>query len=62
VALTEGRGYHTRFWRGNLRERVHLEDVLVDRRIILKFVFERSIGRAWAGFIWLKIGTRGVLL
>jgi hypothetical protein len=30
---------HTGFWWGNLRERDHLEDLGVDERIILKYIF-----------------------
>jgi hypothetical protein len=30
---------YTGFWRGNLRERVHLEDPGVDGRIILRWIF-----------------------
>ena len=37
-------GYHTRFWCGNLRERVHLEDVILDRRIILKLFLKDRLG------------------
>jgi hypothetical protein len=29
------------FWCGNLRERSHLEDLDVDRRIILRWVFRK---------------------
>jgi hypothetical protein len=37
---------HTGFWWGNLRLRDNLEDLVVDRRIILKGIFSRSrIGR-----------------
>jgi len=40
-----GRGeVHTGFWWGNLRERIYLEDLGVDGRIILKWVF-----RKWDG-------------
>ena len=36
-----GRGeFCTGFWRGNLRERDHLEDPGIDRRIILKWIFD----------------------
>jgi len=37
-----GRGeVHTVFWWGNLRERVHLEDPDVGRKIILRFIFRK---------------------
>jgi hypothetical protein len=40
-----GRGeVYTRFWRGNVRERDHLEDPGVDGRIILRWIF-----RKWDG-------------
>jgi hypothetical protein len=35
---------HTAFWWGNLRERDHLEDIRVDRRIILKLIFKKWCG------------------
>jgi hypothetical protein len=51
---------HTGFrWgRGELRQRDHLEDLGVDRRIILKRVFKKWDG-ACTGLIWLTIGTGG---
>jgi hypothetical protein len=33
---------------GNLRERDHLEDSVVDGRIILKWIFRKWDGGAWA--------------
>ena len=47
---------HTGFWRGNLRETGHFEDVgVVDRNVIrvLKWVFKKWNG-AWARLIWLR--------
>ena len=32
-----------------------MEDVNVDRRIILKWIFKKWEGEAWSGLIWLKI-------
>jgi hypothetical protein len=52
---------HTGFWWGNLREDDHLEDLGIDRRIILKWVFKKWMG-AWTELIWLRIGTGGRLM
>jgi hypothetical protein len=52
---------HTGFWLGNLREREHLQDQGIDGRIILKWITKKWDG-AWAGLIWLKIGTGDGLL
>jgi hypothetical protein len=52
----------TKFWLGNLRERNYLEDPSVDRRIILKWIFDRLDGGAHTQSIWLRIGTDGRLL
>jgi len=32
---------HTRIWWGDLRERDHLEDKVIDWRIILKWIFKK---------------------
>jgi len=32
---------------GKLKEREHLEDLSVEGRIILKWIFNQSVGRAW---------------
>jgi len=36
-----------------------LEDISVDRRIILKWIFKRRDGEAWTGLIWPRIETCG---
>ena len=41
---------------GNMKERVHLEDVGIDGRIILKWFPRGGLGPC-TGFIWLGIGT-----
>jgi hypothetical protein len=46
-----GRGdVHTVLWWGNLRERDHLEDLDIDGRITLKWIFKKWEG-AWTGLI-----------
>jgi hypothetical protein len=42
---------------GHLGKRDHWEDLDVDWRIILKWIFKKLDGKARNGFIWLRIGT-----
>jgi len=46
-------------YKGKLRERDHMEDPDVDRRIMLKWIFRKWGVGAWTGSIWLRIGTGG---
>ena len=44
------------FWRGNLKQRNHLEDPGIDGRITLGWIFRKWDVRAWTGSMWLKYG------
>ena len=48
---------HTGFWCGDLKVRVYLEDLGVDRMIILKWIFKKWDGETWNGLTWLRIWT-----
>jgi len=43
----------TAFWWGDLREGDHLEDPVVDGRIILKWIFKKWGGDAWTGELFV---------
>jgi len=49
----------TGFWWGNLREKDHLEDTDVGRRIILRWIFRKWDVGAWTASSWLRIETGG---
>ena len=49
----------TEIWWGDPRERDRSEDVGVDGRVILNWTFMKSVGEAWTGLMWLRIGTGG---
>jgi hypothetical protein len=49
-----------RVWVGwDLVERDHFEDLRVDGRIMLKWIFKKWNEDARSGLIWLRIGTGG---
>jgi hypothetical protein len=45
----------------NLKGRDHLVDLGIEELIILKCILEKYGGKAWAGFMFLRIGTSGEL-
>ena len=48
---------HTRFWRGNQRERDHLEVLSVDGMRMLNWMFRQCDVGVWTELIWLRIAT-----
>jgi hypothetical protein len=49
----------TGFWWGNLRERDHWEDLGVDARIILRWIFRKWDVGLWTGLGWFRLATGG---
>jgi hypothetical protein len=49
-------------WLGSLREGDHFEQLGIDGRLILKWIFEMWDGEAWTGLFRLRTGTGGGLL
>ena len=45
-----------------MRVRYHLEDLVIEGRIILKCISMKWNEEAWTGLIWMRIGTGGGLL
>jgi hypothetical protein len=40
---------------------IHLKDLEVDARKVLKWISNTLVGRTWSGVIWVKTGKNGVL-
>jgi hypothetical protein len=52
----------TRFWWGRPKERDHLEDQGVGRKMGSEWIFGRLAWGVWIGFGWLRTRTGGGLL
>ena len=55
--IWETQKVHTGFWWGDLMERDRLEDLGIDWRIVLKWIFNTWDWEEWTGLLWLRIGT-----
>lgn len=40
---------------GNVKDRNHLEDMVVGRRLMLQLVFSKQGGWTWTGLLWLRL-------
>ena len=49
----------TGFWCGNLGEKYHWGEPVVDERIILRSIFRKWDLGVWTGSTWLRIGAGG---
>jgi hypothetical protein len=47
---------------GNLKDKDHWEDQVIQERVILKWTLNQQDGRLVAGFTWLRMGTSGGFL
>jgi hypothetical protein len=47
------------FWLENLKEKNNLEDPVVDRSIILRWICRKWDLVVWTGSSWLRIGAGG---
>jgi hypothetical protein len=46
----------------NLKGIIHLQDLDIKGKTILKLILKKHIVRVWTGYIWLKIESNGRLL
>ena len=52
---------HRGFWWGDLNERNYMEDLDVDRKVLLNYIFKMLDEGAWTGLMCFRIRTDGGL-
>jgi hypothetical protein len=62
VACVGERGIHIGFWWESRKKYTTRNNIDVDGMIILTRILEKQTEVEWTRFIWLRIGTGGVLL
>ena len=63
--VSEGDTYgekSTGVWWWCLKERDHLEDLVVDERVMLKYTFKKWDRATRTALLWLRVGKRGGLV
>ena len=50
-----GQVTHTECWHGNEKERDHLEDVVLDERIRLKWIWKKWVGKTWSALEYEQV-------
>jgi len=56
----EGTGkVHAELWWGEPREGYHCEDVGIDMKTLLKWIFSKGDVEAWTELLWLRIEIGG---
>jgi hypothetical protein len=52
---------YTKLWPENTKGRDHSEHLGEDGRIILEWILEKQVGKAWIELIWLRTEINGGL-
>jgi len=57
----ESREVQAGFWWQDLRKRDHLEELGVEGKAILKWIFKKWDGKAWTGLICLRLRDKALV-
>jgi hypothetical protein len=52
----------TDFCLGNVKEKYHLEDLVLDGKIMLECILNKLYEKLWTALFWLMMGTNGDIL